>query len=157
MKIAPYLRNLMGAFVLTAIVGVGTASARSSGLDKIQETEIFSQNVSDILDRMHDRHTREIKSGLDGKYIAVTTSGWLNARLDQMQHLNTNERQQVIKSIQDENKDRKLLQKLIAEVHGKPEVEKTLRYYFAEEWLKAAENAQWVVYNPQFKTFTTLS
>lgn len=157
MKIAPYLRNLMGAFVLTAIVGVGPASARTSGLDKIQETEIFSQHVSDILDRMRDRHTREIKSGLDGKYIAVTTSGWLNARLDQMHHLNIAEQQQVIKSIQDENKDRKMLQKLIAQVHGNPEVEKTLRYYFAEEWLKAAENAQWVVYNPQFKTFTTLS
>lgn len=157
MKIAPYLRNLMGAFVLTALVGVGPASARIVGLDKMQEAKSIAPDIDGILERMRQRHTQDIKVGLDEQYIAVTTSGWLNARVDQMLHFDGEQRQNIVKIVQEENKDRKLLQKLVAQAYGNPEAEKFLRHYFAEEWLKAAQTSQWIVYNPQFKTFRTLS
>lgn len=157
MKIAPYLRNLMGAFVLTALVGVSPASAQMVGLDKIHQAKSIAMDINKILERMRQRHMQDIKTGLDQQYIAVTTSGWLNTRADQMVHLEQHQRENIIKSVQAENKDRRILQQLVAQVHGNPDAEQFLRQYFAEEWLKAAQTAQWVVYNPQFKTFRTLS
>lgn len=162
MKIAPYLRNMMGAFVLTAVMGTGVASARPQHMsEKHYETDAPSDDVvNNILLRMRDRHVADIKDGLDQQYIAVTTSGWLNARMDKMQHLPFNQRQQIVKAVQDENKDRKFLQKRVATTYshpGQPNLENALREHFAEGWLKAAQHSQWVVYNPHFKTFNVIT
>lgn len=162
MKIAPYLRNMMGAFVLTAVMGTGVASARTQPIgEKQYETDAPSDDVvNGILLRMRDRHVTDLKEGLDQQYIAVTTSGWLNARMDKMQHLPFDQRQHIAKAVQDENKDRKFLQKRVATTYshpGHPNLENALREHFAEGWLKAAEDSQWIVYNPHFKTFNVIT
>lgn len=106
---------------------------------------------------MRDRHVAELKNGLDQHYIAVTTSGWLNLRTDQIEHLSPQERSILEKTIQDENKERKLLQQKMANHYGTPQLEESLRQQFAENWLQAAERANWLVFNPKFGTFRTLS
>lgn len=157
MKIAPYLRNMMGAFVLTAMMGTGVASARAQTVGEKHYELNASDEVNDILSRMHNRHISDLKTGLDQQYIALTTSGWLNVRVDKIQHFTFEQQQHLNKTIQDENKDRKSLQKIVAQAHGNPNVENALREHFAEEWLKAAENSQWIIYNPHFKTFRTIT
>jgi len=167
-KVAPYLRKMMSMIVLTAIVGGGVSSANARTSPQSREKwevnaptpsqkAAYPHEIEELVERMRDRHVAELKNGLDQHYIAVTTSGWLNLRTDQIEHLSPQERSILEKTIQDENKERKLLQQKMANHYGTPQLEESLRQQFAENWLQAAERANWLVFNPKFGTFRTLS
>lgn len=158
MKLAPHLRNLMGVLAMSVVMGGGIAPSTSRAATPAfrDKWDNSTPEINEVVERMRQRHQDLLKSALDNQVVAVTTSGWLNAHPEVLVELPSDDRIVLERAIQEDNKDRKILQKMVAQAHGRPESEDALRFHFAEEWLKAAEHSQWKVFNPKFNSFMVL-
>lgn len=146
---------MIGTLVVYIVVGSGMTPVAMARLPTAPgSANSVNNSVEEVAQRMQQRHSAGLKDALNNQYIAVTTSGWLNPHPSNMAHLSPVERAQVKKMIEEENKDRRALYKTLACLYERPEWEKQIRSSFAEEWLKAAEQSKWLVFNPLFGSFT---
>ena len=100
---------------------------------------VQSPALQPIQQRMSDRFQRQLKEALQQGWVGVSATGWLAVRPD------SGAPEWTVLSVQDENRDRKELYRLLARGQGRPEWADPIRLTFAEEWLLAAERSGWWV------------